>query len=124
MHFECHVDLGQGQLYDAIDCCFMDHQEGVDEPPVPANVELLLDAMEAVNVKGALIVQSSTHGFDHSYVTHALKSYPGKFVGCLLANPAEVRYSKLLNTLVWFCIHHLSFNNIVSAFLLGCKVLI
>lgn len=67
----------------------------MDEAPVPANVELLLDAMDVVNVKGALIVQSSTHGFDHSYVTNVMKTHPGKFVGCLLANPAEVSTSRV-----------------------------
>lgn len=38
----------------------------------------------------ALIVQSSTHGFDHSYVKKAMDEFPERFMGCLLANPDDV----------------------------------
>lgn len=38
----------------------------------------------------AMIVQSSTHGFDHSYVQKAMDEFPERFLGCLLANPDEV----------------------------------
>lgn len=41
-------------------------------------------------MEGALIVQPSNHMFDHSYVTKVIRAHPRKFVGCLLANPAEV----------------------------------
>lgn len=49
-----------------------------------------MDAMNVTGVDGALIVHSSKHGFDHSYVTSVLQAYPTKFAGCLLANPDEV----------------------------------
>lgn len=45
--------------------------------------------MEEATVDGALIVQPINHMFDHSLVTSVLKKHPSKFVGCLLANPAE-----------------------------------
>ncbi|XP_058103064.1 uncharacterized protein LOC131246719 isoform X4 [Magnolia sinica] len=47
------------------------------------------ESMEEAGVDGALIVQPINHKFDHSLVTSVLKKYPSKFVGCLLANPAE-----------------------------------
>lgn len=65
-------------------------QDGSVEPPLPGDVGLLLQEMEGAEVKGAMIVQPSNHMFDHSYVTKVLKTYPQKFVGCLLANPDEV----------------------------------
>lgn len=34
-----------------------------------------------------MIVQPANHMFDHSYVTSVLNAHPGKFVGCLLADP-------------------------------------
>ncbi|ERN06286.1 uncharacterized protein LOC18434478 [Amborella trichopoda] len=45
--------------------------------------------MEEAGVDGALIVQPINHLFDHSLVTSVLKKHPSKFIGCLLANPAE-----------------------------------
>eukprot|EP00191_Tetraselmis_sp_GSL018_P021099 CAMPEP_0177581866 /NCGR_PEP_ID=MMETSP0419_2-20121207/2393_1 /TAXON_ID=582737 /ORGANISM="Tetraselmis sp., Strain GSL018" /LENGTH=337 /DNA_ID=CAMNT_0019070971 /DNA_START=149 /DNA_END=1163 /DNA_ORIENTATION=+ len=59
------------------------------EPPYPGNAELLLDSMKESDVHGALIVQPANHKFDHSYVSSVLARYPGKFVGCLLADPTE-----------------------------------
>lgn len=38
---------------------------------------------------GALIVQPANHKFDHSYVTSAMAAHPGRFVGCLLADPTD-----------------------------------
>jgi hypothetical protein len=34
-----------------------------------------------------MIVQAANHMYDHSYVTSVLQAHPGKFVGCLLADP-------------------------------------
>ncbi|TKY64924.1 4-sulfomuconolactone hydrolase [Spatholobus suberectus] len=59
------------------------------EPPVPGNVDFLLQCMEEAGVDGTLIVQPIFHKFDHSYVTSVLKKYPTKFVGCCLANPTD-----------------------------------
>ena len=39
----------------------------------------------------SLIVQPLNHKFDHSYLFHALQSYPEKFFGMGLANPDEGR---------------------------------
>ncbi|KAL5552663.1 hypothetical protein UlMin_040064 [Ulmus minor] len=59
------------------------------EPTLTGDSDLLLQCMEEANVDGALIVQPINHKFDHSLVTSVLKSYPTKFLGCCLANPAE-----------------------------------
>lgn len=58
------------------------------KPNVPANAEFLVEYMDRAGVDGALIVQPINHGFDHSYVSSVIQRYPGRFVGCLLANPA------------------------------------
>ncbi|KAK9117612.1 hypothetical protein Sjap_016559 [Stephania japonica] len=60
-----------------------------NEPTLPGTVDFLFQCMEEAGVDGALIVQPINHKFDHSLVTSVLKKYPSKFVGCLLANPAE-----------------------------------
>ncbi|XP_058103062.1 uncharacterized protein LOC131246719 isoform X2 [Magnolia sinica] len=60
-----------------------------NEPTLQGDVDFLLKSMEEAGVDGALIVQPINHKFDHSLVTSVLKKYPSKFVGCLLANPAE-----------------------------------
>ncbi|XP_058103066.1 uncharacterized protein LOC131246719 isoform X6 [Magnolia sinica] len=70
-----------------------------NEPTLQGDVDFLLksiqsaahltNSMEEAGVDGALIVQPINHKFDHSLVTSVLKKYPSKFVGCLLANPAE-----------------------------------
>ena len=60
---------------------------GSAEPPMPGESELLLQEMQALGVCGALVVQPSCYGHDHSYVTAALKAHPGRLVGCLLADP-------------------------------------
>jgi predicted TIM-barrel fold metal-dependent hydrolase len=36
-----------------------------------------------------MIVQPANHMFDHAYVTSVLEAHPGKFVGCLLADPTS-----------------------------------
>ncbi|OAY68331.1 4-sulfomuconolactone hydrolase [Ananas comosus] len=60
-----------------------------NEPSLRGDVDFLLEQMAEAGVDGALIVQPINHKFDHSYVTSVLKKHPSKFVGCLLANPAE-----------------------------------
>lgn len=57
------------------------------EPPLPGHAETLIPAMDAAGIAGALIVQPGNHAFDHSYVTSVLRAHPGRFVGCLLADP-------------------------------------
>ncbi|GBG00055.1 hypothetical protein Rsub_12799 [Raphidocelis subcapitata] len=57
------------------------------EPPLPGYAELLLRDMEAAGVDGALIVQPGNHLYDHRYVQSVITAHPGKFVGCLLADP-------------------------------------
>ena len=42
-----------------------------------------------IKITKSLIVQPLNHKFDHSYLFHALKSYPDKFFGMGLANPDE-----------------------------------
>jgi predicted TIM-barrel fold metal-dependent hydrolase len=49
--------------------------------------EELLKAQADVNVAGAMIVQPVHHGFDHSYVTDAMRRYPGKFKASLVIDP-------------------------------------
>ncbi|KAK9838991.1 hypothetical protein WJX74_007408 [Apatococcus lobatus] len=55
---------------------------------VAGDVDCLLEELKRSRVGGALIVQPSCHGFDHSYVTSVIKSRPDVFVGCLLADPS------------------------------------
>jgi len=43
--------------------------------------------MQEANISGALIVQPTNHLYDHSYLNTVLQRYPGKFIGCLLADP-------------------------------------
>lgn len=59
------------------------------EPTIPGSVEVLLEEMRENLIKGALIVQPINYKFDHSYVSSVLQRYPGKFVGCCLADPTE-----------------------------------
>ncbi|KAJ4814726.1 4-sulfomuconolactone hydrolase [Rhynchospora pubera] len=59
------------------------------EPTLRGDVDFLLECMDEAGVEGALIVQPINYMFDHSYVTSVLKKYPSKFLGCLLANPAD-----------------------------------
>ena len=49
--------------------------------------EQLLAAQADVNVAGAMIVQPVHHGFDHSYITDAMRRYPGKFKASLVIDP-------------------------------------
>ena len=61
-----------------------------DAPPIPGSAGMLRTEQAAIGVTGALIVQPAYHKFDHSYVTHVIKTYPGRFAGCLLADPRQV----------------------------------
>lgn len=61
----------------------------VVEPPPQlqktATAEALYKAAKDAGVSGALIVQPANHKFDHSYVAHALSTYPAFFRGmCLI----------------------------------------
>jgi hypothetical protein len=49
--------------------------------------EALLELMSTSGVHGALIVQPINLLFDHSYVASVIAKYPGRFVGCCLADP-------------------------------------
>ena len=63
----------------------------VQRPPtVQGNTDYLVDLMAKSGIDMAMIVQSATHAFDHSYVGDAMRRFPGKFIGCLLANPDDV----------------------------------
>eukprot|EP00897_Mesotaenium_endlicherianum_P004750 jgi/Mesen1/4302/ME000022S03589 len=59
------------------------------EPTMRGDVDFLVENMRSAGVEGALIVQPINHKFDHSYVASAIQRYPGKFVGCCLADPTE-----------------------------------
>jgi len=52
-----------------------------------SDTESLLTLCARAGVHGALIVQPINLLFDHSYVLSAIMKYPGRFVGCALANP-------------------------------------
>ena len=60
-------------------------------PPGPEGLcgtaEELLKAQTDVDVAGAMIVQPVHHGFDHSYITDAMRRYPGKFKASLVIDP-------------------------------------
>ena len=63
----------------------------VQRPPaVQGNTDYLVDLLAKCDIDMAMIVQSATHAFDHSYVRDAMGRFPGKFIGCLLANPDDV----------------------------------
>lgn len=61
------------------------------EPPASlaerSTAEALLERADAAGVHGALIVQPINLGFDHTYVADTIARYPGRFVGCCLADP-------------------------------------
>lgn len=45
--------------------------------------------LQEAGVHGAVMVQPANHKFDHSYVSGVMSRYPGRFVGCLLADPTD-----------------------------------
>ncbi|CAI5981195.1 unnamed protein product [Closterium sp. NIES-65] len=57
------------------------------EPTIPGDVALLLKSMDEAGVQGAIITQPINHKFDHSYVTHAMRQHPSRFIGSCLADP-------------------------------------
>jgi len=59
-------------------------------PTVRGNTDYFVDLMAENGVDKAMLVQSSTHGFDHSYTKEAMNRFPDKFIGCLLADPDNV----------------------------------
>eukprot|EP00210_Caulerpa_lentillifera_P009505 g9065.t1 len=65
------------------------YKDADSTPAVRGNTDYLVELMDEAKVDMAMIVQSSTHGFDHSYVKKAMDDFPDKFMGCLLANPDE-----------------------------------
>lgn len=56
-------------------------------PPCPGSTEMVLQAMDHAGICGALIVQPAAHMFDHAYVSASMQRHPGRFAGCLLADP-------------------------------------
>lgn len=68
-----------------------DHREHAYDdckaPPCAGSHDDLIAAMDANDVRTALIVQPINLGFDHGYVESAIKAHPGRFVGMALANP-------------------------------------
>ena len=68
------------------------YAEGKAPPDSLAEVssaESLLEQFAKAGVDGALVVQPINLKFDHSYVSSVIEKYPGKFVGCCLADPTE-----------------------------------
>ena len=68
------------------------YAEGKAPPDSLAEVssaESLLEQFAKAGVDGALVVQPINLEFDHSYVSSVIRKYPGKFVGCCLADPTE-----------------------------------
>ena len=68
------------------------YAEGKAPPDSLAEVssaESLLEQFAKAGVDGALVVQPINLEFDHSYVSSVIDKYPGKFVGCCLADPTE-----------------------------------
>ena len=65
---------------------------GFQEPPLElrhCQAEDLVANQGIAGVAGALIVQPSSHGYDHSYITSVLSNpvYAGRFKGMFLMNP-------------------------------------
>ena len=56
-------------------------------PPCAGSYDDLIAAMDANDIRAALIVQPINLGFDHAYVESAMAAHPGRFVGMALANP-------------------------------------
>ena len=68
------------------------YAEGKAPPDALAEVssaEALLEQFTKAGVDGCMIVQPINLGFDHTYVSSVIQKYPGKFVGCCLADPTE-----------------------------------
>jgi predicted TIM-barrel fold metal-dependent hydrolase len=56
--------------------------------------------MDEAEVHGALIVQPIGYKWEHRYVTHALRTWPSRFVGMCLINPSDPKAPEQLERLV------------------------
>lgn len=63
--------------------------EEKNPPSSEASVEMLLDLMRANGVDRTVIVQSIHYRWDNRYVAHALRAYPGAFMGVCRVNPLD-----------------------------------
>ncbi len=66
------------------------YAEGRAPPDALAEVssaEALLEQFARAGVDGCVIVQPINLAFDHAYVSSVIEKYPGRFVGCCLADP-------------------------------------
>ncbi len=57
------------------------------QPTARADTDFLLKCMDAADVAGSLIIQPIVYGFDHRYVTAALRAHPDRFRGMCLVDP-------------------------------------
>ena len=82
---DCH-----GHVWSADPATFP-YGEDRGAPPEPTDklgtAEVLLSGMKEADVQGFMIVQPIFHGFDHAYVSHALKKFGSVFKGMLLIDP-------------------------------------
>ena len=82
---DCH-----GHVWSADPATFP-YGEDRGSPPEPTDklgtAEVLLSGMKEADVQGFMIVQPIFHGFDHAYVSHALKKFGSVFKGMLLIDP-------------------------------------
>lgn len=69
-------------------------------PDLTATIESYLDLMQAHGVSHAAIVQPSFLGFDHSYISKALRDHPGRFVGIGLIDPVAPEVAGRLESLI------------------------
>ena len=63
--------------------------ETSNPPAQDATPEMLLGLMQANGVEKTVLVQFIQYRWDNSYVIHALKTYPGKFMGVCRVNPED-----------------------------------
>jgi predicted TIM-barrel fold metal-dependent hydrolase len=56
-------------------------------PTTPASAETLLDAMDAVGVSQAVLVQPSVYGWNNAYMCDCLDRWPQRFAAICLVNP-------------------------------------
>ncbi len=56
--------------------------------------EQLLTDMDANGVERAVLVQSSSYGWDNAYLLDVLKKYPDRFRGVVLADPANLDFAR------------------------------
>lgn len=56
-------------------------------PSIPGDPDTLLALMRASEVDRAVAVQPSCYGYDHTYLTEAMRSHPGTFAAACLVDP-------------------------------------